>query len=84
VKFGITRRDGRVRLGVHRTDGYTEVIRLETGLPEGVAALAEQKIKVALAMAGAVPVRGTEYFSDEYLALIDNEIDNWVPLTLAV
>jgi len=30
--------------------------------------------------AGAEPVRGREYFSDEYLALIFNEIDNWVPL----
>ena len=79
VKFGITGGDGRDRLGVHRTAGYTEILRLETGLPEGVAVLAEQKIKTALEMAGAVPVRGVEYFSGEHLALIDNEIDNWVP-----
>ena len=55
-------------------------LRLALSLLQGVAALTEQKIKLALQMVGAVPVRGTEYFSDEYLALIDNEIDNWVPL----
>jgi len=31
-------------------------------------------------MAGAVPVRGYEYFGGEHIALIFNEIDNWVPL----
>ena len=80
VKFGITNRDGRLRLRVHRTHGYTEILRLETGLPKGLAALAEQKIKLALQMAGAEPVRGREYFGGEHLALIFNEIDNWVPL----
>ena len=34
VKFGITNRDGRLRLKVHRTHGYTELLRLETGLPK--------------------------------------------------
>ena len=67
-----------MRLGNHRKSGFTEVIRLETGLPEYLAAHAEQKIKAALAMAGAKPVRGREYFSDEHIALIFNEIDNWV------
>jgi len=80
VKFGITNRDGRLRLKKHRTDGYTEILRLETGLPKGLAALTEQKIKLALRMAGAVPMRGYEYFDGEHIALIFNEIDNWVPL----
>lgn len=78
VKFGITSRDGRTRLGNHRSDGFTEVILLETGLPEGLAAHVEQKIKLALAMAGANPVRGREYFSDEHVALVLNEIGNWI------
>jgi hypothetical protein len=33
-------------------------------------------------MVDAEPMRGREYFSDEYLALIENEIGNWVPEVL--
>jgi hypothetical protein len=77
VKFGITSRDGRIRLRAHRSDGFTEVLRLITGLPEGLAAHTEEKIKLALAMVGAKPVRGREYFSDDYLDLIENEISIW-------
>jgi hypothetical protein len=83
VKFGITGRDGRLRLSDHRRDGFTEALHLLTGLPEGLAVHTEQKIKLALAMAGAEPVRGREYFSDEYLALIENEISNWVVFPVA-
>jgi len=83
VKFGITSRNGYVRLRTHRVDGFTEVLRLITGLPEGLAVLTEQKIKLALAMVDAKPMRGQEYFSDEYLDLIKNEIGNWVPGALA-
>lgn len=78
VKFGITNRDGSVRLRRHGYDGFTEVIRLEMGLVEGLAAAVEQKIKIALKMVRAEPVRGYEYFSDEYLALILNEIEIWI------
>jgi hypothetical protein len=45
--------------------------------------LTEQKIKLALAMVDAKPMRGREYFSDEYLDLIENEIVNWAPGALA-
>src|SRR5262249_55583810 len=83
VKFGITSRDGYARLRTHRVDGFTEALRLITGLPEGLAVLTEQKIKLALAMVEAKPMRGREYCSDEHLALIENEIDNWVPGALA-
>jgi hypothetical protein len=79
VKFGITNGDGRSRLRDHRRAGYAEVCCLATGLPEHLAALTEQKIKLALAMVDARPVRGTEYFSDEYLPLIENEIAQWIP-----
>ena len=83
VKFGITSRDGYARLHTHRVDGFTEVLRLITGLPEGLAVLTEQKIKLALATVDARPMRGREYFSDEHLALIENEIGNWIPEALA-
>ena len=78
VKFGITNRDGSVRLRRHGYDGFTEVLRLETGLAEGLAAVVEQKIKTILKIVRAEPVRGYEYFSGEYLALILNEIEIWV------
>jgi hypothetical protein len=80
VKFGITNKDGSVRLSYHRRSGHTEVLHLVTGLPEGLAALTEHKIKLALAMVDAKPVLGYEYFSDEYLMLIENEIANWITL----
>jgi hypothetical protein len=80
VKFGITNSEGKSRLRVHRGNGFTEVIRLETRLPQGLAEIIEKKIRIALDMAGAKPVRGREYFSDEHIALIENEIENWVPL----
>jgi hypothetical protein len=83
VKFGITNKDGQVRLGYHGRAGYTEVLHLITGLPEGLAALTEQRIKLALAMVDAKPVQGYEYFSDEYLGLIENEIVQWVPSQIA-
>lgn len=78
VKFGITSRDGSYRMKVHRAGGYTEVIRLEAGLSGNLALRIEQRIRLTLATAGAKPVRGREYFSDKYLILIMNEIDNWL------
>lgn len=79
MKFGITNQDGRLRLSNHRRDGFNKVIYLKTGLLEGLSAYVEQKIRVALEMAGAVPVRGYEYFHDENIALILNEIGIWIP-----
>jgi hypothetical protein len=70
VKFGITSRDGRHRLGSHRVHGYVRVRLLVTELPEGVARNAENAVKSALAMAGEKPVRGREYFGSHCLALI--------------
>ncbi len=49
------------------------------GIQKGIAALTGKKIKVALEMAGAKPAQGTEYFSDEHIALIENEIGNSIP-----
>lgn len=79
VKFGITGREGTLRLSTHRRSGYTDVLHLFTELPDGLALHIERKIKLALAMVDAKPVRGREYFSDEYLDLIENEIRQWIP-----
>lgn len=79
VKFGITNRDGRARLSKHRANGFTETLLLKTDLPDSLAEFTEQKIKTALKMVDAKPVRGAEYFNDDYLALILNEINNWIP-----
>lgn len=76
VKFGITSRDGRQRLYQHNAAGYTEIISVKVELPEGLARYIEQKIRDVLSVVGAKPVRGREYFSEDYLALILNEIDN--------
>lgn len=83
VKFGITNRDGSLRLRNHSYRGFTEVVYLQTGLPESFAAHVEQKIKLSLVMAGAIPVQGREYFSDEHTALIMNEISIWLALDSA-
>lgn len=79
IKFGITSREGLLRLDRHRRDGFTEVVRVEKELPVGTAPHVEQKIKLALAMAGEKPVQGREYFSDDSVPLVLNEIDQWIP-----
>ena len=78
VKFGITTGDGRHRLLTHASQGYTEVMRLVTGLPGTVALDAENAVKSALAVAGEKPVRGREYFDASCLALILDVADSWL------
>ena len=78
VKFGITTGDGRHRLLTHAGQGYTEVMRLVTGLPGTVALDAENAVKSALAVAGEKPVRGREYFDASCLALILDVADSWL------
>lgn len=70
VKFGITSLDPRPRLGAHATDGFTEVLILRERLPQGKAHSVEQALIKALKEQGAKPVRGKEYFGDEYEAFI--------------
>ncbi len=69
VKCGITTGDGRHRLLIHAGQGYTEVVRLVTGLPGTVALDTENAVKSALALAGEKPVRGREYFDASCLIL---------------
>lgn len=76
VKFGITFGDPRRRLRVHQRDGLDQVIRLFTGLPDGVARPLEDNIKAALRDAREEPVRGREYFPLRALPLILDLVDH--------
>jgi hypothetical protein len=76
VKFGITSGDARPRLRVHKRDGLDQIVRLFTGLPDGIARPLEDNIKAALRDAGEEPVRGREYFPARALPLILDLIDH--------
>jgi hypothetical protein len=76
VKFGITNGDPRRRLRVHQRDGLDQVVRLFSGLPDGVARALENNIRAALRDAREEPVRGREYFSSRALPLILDLVDH--------
>ncbi|MFJ8017434.1 hypothetical protein [Streptomyces sp. NPDC096339] len=76
LKFGITSRSPRRRLREHAKDGYTIVIELLTGLPQGAGLDIERAVKGALRLAGVQPVRGAEYFDAAALALVLDIVDN--------
>jgi hypothetical protein len=78
VKFGITTADPRRRLAAHARQGYTEVVRVATGLPDAVAFDAERAVRHALALAGEKPLRGREYFGRNCLGLILDVADSWL------
>ena len=78
VKFGISSRDGRLRLGTHRRDGLDVTHLLVTGLPGRAARAAEDAVRSALALAREKPVRGREYFDISCLALILDVADGWL------
>ena len=78
VKFGVTSGRPRQRLRAHARQGYTEVVRLVTGLPGTVAPDTERAVKQALALAGERPVRGKEYFDLSCLALVLDVADSWL------
>lgn len=76
IKFGITCRDGRIRLQVHARDGFDEVLRLHVGLPADTAPALERQVIAALNDAGEQPVRGREYFPARVLPLVLDLVDN--------
>lgn len=78
VKFGISSGNGKARLRAHEKDGYTEVLRLFTDLPDGVARSLENEIKRVLRAAGLIPVRGIEYFGPEACGLVLPVVDAWL------
>ncbi|WP_146229070.1 GIY-YIG nuclease family protein [Streptomyces sp. NWU339] len=76
VKIGVTSGDPRDRLRRHRRSDLDQVVRLFTGLPEGVAYELEQMVLAVLRDAGEAPVRGREYFPSRVLPLVLNLIDH--------
>jgi ribosomal protein S14 len=70
IKFGKTGRDGKQRLGMHRRDGYTEIIRLLTDLPGTMASDIETAVLRSLKRAGAEPIRGREYHDFGVLPIV--------------
>jgi len=77
IKFGITSRDGKQRLGRHKRAGYTEVVRLLTGMQPDEAPTLERVCLAAMADAKIAPIRGREYFPIEALPLALDIIDGW-------
>ena len=83
VKFGITTGDPRRRLSAHARAGLTQVLRVVTGLPDGVAHEAEAAVRSALADAGEKPLRGREYFDISCLAIVLDVADSWLSVPRA-
>lgn len=81
VKFGITSGNAKRRIRRHARDGYTDVLRLHTGLPGTVAPDLERNIKAALRDARVTPTRGVEYFPESALSLILDLVDHHPDLT---
>lgn len=76
LKFGITSGDPRPRLGVHRSAGYREVVKLLTGLPGTAAPDLERSVLAALRLAGERPIKGREYYDSSALALVLDVADH--------
>ena len=75
VKFGVTSRDPRPRLRVHRATGFHTVRRLIENMAD--ALLLETLVIRTLRDGGMVPVKGREYFDVSALALIFDVVDNY-------
>ncbi len=78
VKFGITSGDPKARLGNHARDGFTAVLALRQGLPQGAAFAAEQNLIKRLKARGVQPVRGREYFDATYAPFILSMLDEYL------
>lgn len=79
VKFGISSGEGQGRLRDHRYNGFTSVVMLRTGLPEGVARQTETAIIAALRSAGAESLRGREYYHEVELPGIEHMAGRLLP-----
>ena len=76
IKFGVTSGNPRPRLGDHERDGFDQVVRLHTGLPDDVAPWLERAIISALRDVREEPVRGREYYHVRALPLVLDLVDN--------
>ena len=85
LKFGITSGDPRPRLGYHRRDGYTEVLRTFTALPNGEARALEGELKTLMRCAGVAPIiNRLEYFPGAARNAVLGTVDAWFPGRLTV
>lgn len=78
LKFGITSGNPKPRLADHRRDGFTAVLRVFMGLPDGEALRLEQELMRLLKLAGVQPVQGREYFPDATLDVVLAVADDWL------
>lgn len=76
IKFGITSGKPSRRLGEHAKDGFDQVVRLHTALPDDVAPWLERAIISALRDAREEPVRGREYYRSRVLPVVLDLVDN--------
>src|SRR3546814_10395937 len=76
IKFGITSGNPKQRLAVHERDGFDQVVRIHTGLPDDVAPWLERAIISALRDAREEPVRGREYSRSRVLPVVLDLVDN--------
>lgn len=79
VKFGVTTTLQSDRLATHRRNGFTNVLRLFTNLPDGVAREAELGAERTLADRGFRPVRGREYFPGAAVTDVLDLVDKRLP-----
>ena len=73
IKFGITRKDVRPRLSRHKMVGYSELLKVLT-LPAPEPVVLERRILLKLKSLGAKPVHGREFFAEEWLAAVEEEL----------
>lgn len=78
VKFGITSGNPKPRLADHRRAGFTAVLRVFAGLPEGEARGLEQQLLKVLHCAGVQPLQRREYFPDATLNVVLPFVDEWL------
>jgi hypothetical protein len=78
VKFGVTSGDPRQRLKDHRVQGFTDVLTVHTGLPDGVAWSIERELIELFRDCGVTPVRGREYYgavcSDDIVRFVNQRV----------
>jgi hypothetical protein len=76
LKLGITFSNPKQRLTDHRLAGFDRVVRVLTGLSDGVALGLERALLYALRDVGETSVRGREYFPSRVLPLVLDLMDN--------
>jgi hypothetical protein len=82
IKFGITSGNPSPRLSKHAKDGFTEIIRVYTELPDTMAPDIESMLIDYLKDYGIKPVRGREYYPIECLDFVSGYVDNCMGIDL--